>query len=129
MAYNIGIQMKRKEQTKLFTMISNWKKLFGLNVLFIGGLHISTFHRRYTCLAFKRLLTCVGVNVGLPFIRKFPPWEDDRQQHEQCQHTICVGNNIINVCLTQKCEHSNICVENNVTVLKTVMLKHHLSGQ
>ena len=32
--YNIGSQMKRKELTKTFMMISNWKKHFGLH-----GLH------------------------------------------------------------------------------------------
>ena len=31
--YNIGIQMKRKELTKSFMMIQNWKKPFGLHGL------------------------------------------------------------------------------------------------
>ena len=32
--YNIGIQMKQKELTKTFMMISNWRKLFGLHRLY-----------------------------------------------------------------------------------------------
>ena len=31
--HNIGIQMERKELTKIIMMISNWKKTFGLHGL------------------------------------------------------------------------------------------------
>ena len=31
---NIGIQMNRKELTKTFTIISNWKEPFGLHGLY-----------------------------------------------------------------------------------------------
>ena len=34
MTHNIGIQMKWKELTKKFMMISNWKKRFGLHGLY-----------------------------------------------------------------------------------------------
>ena len=47
--HNIGIQMKRKELTKPFMMISNWKKHFGCDVFLQINLALQGLIHIFTC--------------------------------------------------------------------------------